>query len=253
MKKYIDCFLVSAIFVIAPFAGCKKNSTPSRPDTGNFSATAYSGYVPGTSGTIFVSSTTLASGPYTVKYSYYGYGITFNPITGQSATLAFNNHTGSFQTQILTDSAVTYVTLDSIINSSGLAVALTSNNFVSLSDSNGLMEATMSNGTTFRATNIASYLSTSGLVIYGTDYLPGTINNNLLVFTTNDTPGTYRISNTLFTSQADYVMNTSSFVTDTALYGVLTINTVAPLLTGTFTITYTDSVKMTGSFTCPAP
>jgi hypothetical protein len=252
MKKHISYLLVSVIFIAVPFGGCKKSDNSPYPDVNNFSATALSNYTIGSPGNILVTSASLAPDNYTVKYHYtYDTGY----ITGQSATLVMKNHTGSFQTSILTQDLVTYVTLDSIINSIGKAAPLTKNNLVTLCDSTGQMTLVMGSGS-FQALYVAAEITTNNLYIDGECYLPGTTDHQdwVLEISNYTVPGIYSFNYDFFGGGFGiYTFTGSSYVIDTGKYGTINITASSPLLTGTFSVTCTDSTKITGSFSCVAP
>lgn len=254
MKKHMQYLFLSASIVIASFAGCKKKSnTPIKPDVSNFSATALSPYTIGTTGSILITSTSLAAGDYTLKYHYTPFDT--NNTIYQAATLVMSNHTGSFQTPILTDATGTDFTIDTIINSIGNGVALTTNNLVALVDSTGLMTATIGSSS-FRVVSVAAEINGNNLSIGGQYYLFGPGSGTQIFFAIQNyvAAGTYSFTNDFWGGDgALFTYSGSHMVIDTARYGTIIITATSPQLSGSFSVTCLDSTKMAGTFICAAP
>ena len=248
--------LTLILLAIASFTACKKKNVPAKTDVSNFSVAALGPYVAGGRGAIAVTSATLAAGDYTVKYACSG----SNNRPGLEATLTIANHTGSFQTPVLNGGAglVTYVTIDSFINSSGSAAALTGGNLATLPDSTGLMTATIFDVSSFRAVGVTMDTSNSGarIDIGGTYYGPGTMDSKTIFMFISDytnTTGTYSFYNQFINGGAVYELFTSGLTTDKqAQHGQINITATHPLLTGSFSMTFADSTKISGAFSCPA-
>ena len=256
MKKYRSYFILATVLAIASFAGCKKKSnTVSPPDIASFSATAQSGYTVGAKGTIWVTSTSLASGNYTVLYHYRG--LTDSTIiAGQSASMVFANHGGTFQTPVLSDSSATYFTLDSIINSIGEVSVLTAGNLVTMADSTGLMTASVG-GNPFISLHPVATANGPEMYINATYYAPGSTDHQELQFAViNDytAPFTYTFSAPYVTGGAELTdYTTGGVVTREVSYGTVILTEATPMVVGSFSMTCVDSTRITGTFTCHSP
>jgi len=230
-----------------PF-GCKKKNNPVKPDVTNFWVDSQASFVPGRSATITVNSTSLASGTYTVKFDCAGY---INSFAGQSATLIMSNHLGTFQTPVLDSPYVTRVFIDSITNSDGLSAALSNNNAAEVSDSTGIMTANISGSTNFIAFNVYTYYLGPNLLIDGPMYSSVAVEDITLdLGIYNNSTGTINFRNDL---SGITLNNSSGNTVNYSAYGQIIVTTASPLLAGTFSFTCTDSTKVNGSFSCPAP
>ena len=256
MSKALSCIVL--ILAITSLTACKKKKSPAITDVSNFSVAAQGPYVAGGRGTVVVTTTTLAAGDYTVKYACSG----SNNMPTLEAMLTIANHTGSFQTPVLNAAAlgagVTYVTIDTIINSSGSPAPLTSGNIATLADSTGLMTATIFDASSFRAVGVYLDSSNSGsrIDISGTYYLPGNMDYHSIFMFISDytnTTGTYSFFNQFINGGGLYELFSGGAITDKqALYGQINITAAHPLLTGSFSMTFADSTKISGAFSCPA-
>jgi len=250
MKSTAKYLTIAAISGILAFAACKKSSsrtTTTLPDASDFSAISPYAYMVGEKGDIQVTSTSLASGTYTVKYHYR------DTTTEQSATLVMASHTGNFQTPVLwRGEGATYVTIDSIINSVGSAV-ITTNNIVTLLDSNGVV--TCNFGTTaLRGVYVAADIISNDVIVDNYFYVPGNhAHTDIYMQIVNYTaPGTYTLASGNFDkvvfADSSYYGVAGAYVIDTGSYGTLTITSVSPLFAGSYSFTCKDSAKVTGTF-----
>ena len=269
MKKSILLCVAALSFAITTNTGCTPgggSTTPiSLPNLSNFSVAA-SSFVKGAAAIISIASSSLGSGTFTVNYSLSG----ANNLVNQVATLIMDAGNGTFSTPVLngvSSTMGTTITINSIQNSAGGSANPTGNNVQTFSDSSGLMTATMtgvSGGpTTFRGIHVDASLAGSLLSIDGVMWTPWLTTVTLYVdnymhatgpvqFNANDL-STTSITST-FNGSASYgVAGNGLAISDLSQHGIVTINTVSPLITGTFTYTNQDSSVISGSFSCPAP
>ena len=156
------------------------------------------------------------------------------------------------------------ITINSISNTSGSS-NVTSNNTKTFSDSTGLMTGSYTppggSAQSLRATHvmasIAGNLLTIDCVIWTPNLTTVTLYNDIYAgstgsvsFNSNDLSMSGPTST--FNGSASFgVAGSSGVISDLSEHGTITINTTAPLLTGTFTYTNQDSSVVAGSFSCP--
>ena len=251
MKKNISLFAIVASIIITLIGCTKKHSMSPPPDVSSFSATAVGPYTIGMPGVILISSASMANGTYTLRY-HYKY-LDSSEIAG-STSFVMNDHSGSFQTPVLIEEPVTYVTIDSVANATGEGVALATNNFVALTDSTGLMTAVIG---TIPFRTVSTYIAYGiNILVEGDYYIPGSKDRKGVVATTTTYSGigSYTLGDAIYISGVySYSGTTNIYTYDTARYGILTINTTFPLLTGSVSFTCNDSTKVSASFTGTLP
>ena len=269
MKKSLLLCLLALSVTCTTNTGCIKSpdgggTNISLPDLSSFSVAA-STFVQGASAIISIASSSLGSGTFTVNYSLSG----ANNLVNQVATLIMNGGNGTFSTPALNNvNAGTTITINSISNSAGGSANPTGNNVQTFSDSSGLMTATMTGTgggpTTFRGTHVTASLAGSLLSIDGVVWTPWLTTITLYIDNYTNTIGTTQFnSNDLsptsitstFNGSASYgVAGNGLAISDLSQHGKITITSTAPLITGTFSYTNSDSsVINSGSFSCPAP
>lgn len=248
--KIIRSLLAISVLAAVLFLSCKKNSGSGSPNVTDFSVVDSGIFLSGGRATVKVNSTTLTDGTYTLYYFIFPVGFV-NPIrTSIPATLVMSNHTGTFQTEPL-DTNFVIVQVTSIVNGAGADADV--NKLVTLTDSTGMMRLQMNGRDTFKTPNVNATYS-RGMVqvsacspvsgIMGTyRYVTLYVNNNL---------GTQIFHNTA--NQGEY----SAFILSKTHFNAfveeeVTLTSLTPLITGSFSATCADSTKMSGTFSCPAP
>ena len=262
MKKSLLLSLLALSFAITTNTGCTPGSsgtTPlSLPDLSNFSLQSIGTFVKGASTIITLASSSLGSGTFNVNYSISG----ANTLVNQVATLIMNGSTGTFSTAILNASGQDVITINSISNASGSTNA-SGNNTARFYDSTGLMTTNITGAavgpSAYRATYVTASLTAGTLVINGvmwTQNQASQLNLNIANYVGNTGPIYFNANDaTNFNATTSYIVaGSTAGLNDFDQHGVITITGTTPLLTGTFTITNTDSSMMnSGTFSCPAP
>ena len=246
--------------------GCTKpgSKLAAIPNIVNFELQAATAFVKGAASTISILSSTLGDGTFTVNFDMSG----ANNLSGQTASLTMSGGNGTFQTPSLPNSGETNITINSITNSAGGNANITANNTYSISDSSGLMTGTYTSGgttTALRATHVTASITLSQLVITGIIWEPNLININLTDYLYAGAAQTVNFNfdsnipssptnNSTYNGSASYgLAGPGGTISDLSQHGMIKINTISPLLTGTFSYTNQDSSTVSGSFSCPHP
>ena len=266
MKKLLLLLSIGAIVMFTAPTGCIKstssnNALGSIPDLSNFLVDASNAFKAGAAAYVKILSTSLGNGTFNVNFTLTG----ANTGSG-TATLTMNGGSGTFSTPVITNAGPTTVTITSISNSSSSATP-TSHNTSSMFDSTGLMNATYtpsgSSAQTLYATDVTASLAGTLLTIHGVIWTPNlttiTVYNDIYAgatgttyFNSSDlTPGD--LYSTFNGSAAYGVSGSSGVISDLSSHGWVTINTVTPLITGSFSYTNQDSSVVAGTFSCPHP
>ena len=254
MKQALKISLAVLMLAVALPIGCVKTpdgSNSGMPDISNFAIEAASTWTAGAASLISISSSTLGAGTFIVHFNLTG----ANNLSGLTTTLDMSGGTGTFQTPVLTISGETNVIITSISNSSGASSNLTSNNSYTFADSTGIMTATVNGVASFRSTHVTALLpggAGATLAISGVKWNPLTT-INLYIANFPNTPMTMT-----FTSFSDFAGSThysapAPVNSQFGAHGHVTVTTVSPLLTGSFTFTNEDSSVVIGNFSCPHP
>jgi hypothetical protein len=242
--------LLFIVLAAGTLLSCKKKNTPAVPDVGNFYFVDPGMFRPNERGSVTVNSTTLADGNYTIYYFMFPEGYVepmLHRISSQ-ATLVMSNHTGTFKTEPLGTPYFMVIQADSLVNSSGGGVSI--NRLATLVDSTGMMKV-QANGadllSTFSVT--AKPNGASIELLAESPVVGGMAQYHFVDLYLAANVGVQSINNLSsyggFTNNATWMKN---FVA-----GEVTITTLAPLLTGSFSVTCSDSTKMSATFSCPAP
>ncbi len=268
MKKHFKFIIALLVVVFSATSGCVKtpggNSVTDLLNVANFLLKASVAFVKGAAATIGVGAPSLADGTYTVHFNLTG----ANVASGLSATLAMSGGNGSFQTPAMVSDGPTSVQVTSITSASGSAAAITSGNTSSLFDSTGTMNATYTPATgsaiSFHATDVTASISGGALYISGVQWpQPNLVNINLtdylytgaigtVAFNSNDLSSSGPTST--FNGSAAYGLSGSSgVISDLSAHGSITITTLTPVVSGSFTYTNQDSSVVTGTFSCVHP
>ena len=268
MKKSLILCLASLLLAFSTAnMGCIKGTGTniSLPDLSNFSIQSIGTFVKGASTLVSLASSTLGNGTFSVNFSLTG----ANTLLNQIASLTVNGNTATFSTPVLNGSGATTITINSISNSAG-STTVSSNNSMVFYDSTGLMTATTAGigggPTSFRATHVTASLAGTLLSIDGVMWTPWLTTCTLyLDYYSGATGAVYFnvLDNSAFPrdtwstyngSTAYGVAGNGIAISDLSQHGVVTITSTAPLITGTFSFTNTDSSTVSsGSFSCPAP
>jgi len=248
MRRSIGVLLMVLLIAAAMPMGCvKETGSAGTPNVTNFAIESVAPWKAGMPVVVTVSSTTLADGSYIVNSELTGANKRVLPNTA----LVMAGGRGTFTlNDVNNDDGETTIIVHSLINTNGITATLTSGNTYTFSDSTGVMAGTIA-GAGFRATHVTAEWPTGGtLSIAATRWTPlATITLYLDHF--NGLPGTMN-----FTQVSDFNGGASySFATGSEFgkNGSVTINTVSPLYTGTYTFTCEDNTVISGSFSCPAP
>ena len=271
MKKLLLLLSIGAIVMFTAPTGCVKPSGSNNllsgiPDLSNFLVQASTAFKTGAAAYIKILSTSLGDGTFNVNFTLTG----GNTGSG-TGTLTMSGGSGTFSISgsSITSDGPTTVTVTSISNSSGGNATPTGHNTSSMFDSTGLMNATYTpsggSAQTFSATDVtASWLGAGSiLTIHGVVWAPNlttiTVYNDIYAgatgttyFNSSDlTPGD--LYSTFNGSAAYGVSGSSGVISDLSSHGWVTINTVTPLITGSFSYTNQDSSVVAGTFSCPHP
>ncbi len=246
MKKLLSIALFGLAIAMTTLSGCVKTSDStggSGPDVSIFLLTKASSVIAGLQSNITVSSASLGSGTFTIHYNLSG----LNSGTNLSAVLNMSGGIGTFQTQAFTATGATTVTVTSITNSANQTTSIMSNNSIAVST--GAMSFTKS-GATVTSDEVHTGLAGSLLSIEGIKWDPLTT-INLYIDSYYSAPVVVNFTQSSFNGSAHY---TAPGVAQIANYGNITITSVSPYITGTFSFTNPDSSKiMSGTFTAPMP
>ncbi|MFI5141750.1 MAG: DUF6252 family protein [Bacteroidia bacterium] len=161
---------------------------------------------------------------------------------------------GSFTTPALPNAGKTFLTIISITNSNGGGTTFISNNKYTINDSTGLMTATIG-GAGFSATDVLATITGNKLTIRGVlssePYLTA-ITLNIDSFTR--TNGIINFDSHIVPEIANALYQLPGGGGNVSANGKITILSVQPTLSGTFSFTSMDSTKITsGSFNAPTP
>lgn len=255
LKKILAFSIIALLFAAATYTntGCVKSSGTNGvpvinlPDISNFAIQSVSAFVPGTSATIGIISSSLASGTYTVHFDLGGANI----MTGLTATLTMSGTNATFTTPALPNAGNMTVTITSITNSSGESATVVSNNTKTFSDSTGLMTCKI-NGNSFRATHVTVQVAGNLLTIAGTLWSPlTTISFSDYDYTHVNAAFSYTTDTTLPRGDALY---TASGIATGDHFGQLSYTISGQIITGAFSFTNVDgSVISNGAFTGKLP
>ncbi len=268
MKKHFKFIIVLLVVIFSGTSGCVKtpggNSITDLIDVSNFLLKASVAFVKGAAATIGVSAPSLAAGTYTVHFNLTGY----NAANELTATLAVSGGSGSFQTPVLANAGPTSVQVTSITSASGTSATISSGNSSSMFDSTGTMNATYTpaSGTAiaFHATDVTASISGGALYINGVQWpQPNLVNINLTDYLYTGATGTVMFnSNDLtnpsptstFNGNAAYGLSGSTgVISDLSAHGSITVATLTPVISGSFTYTNDDSSVVAGTFSCVHP
>jgi hypothetical protein len=260
MKKLISCTVIALFFATTTTQmGCTKSNSPANPitavpDLANFFMDAAT-FVLGQASKITINSSSLGDGTFTVNYSLSG---AVN-LVNQTASLIMSGGKGIFSTPTISTAGNVNITINSISNSSGGSATPTSGNTKTFTDSTGVVTCKL-NGNTYRAVDVHTSLAGTLLTVSSTFWDPLTTVIFHVDYWSHTTGSTYFNSNNL-----DFNGNNNSTFNGSAVYngptgiypsanGVITINTISPRLTGTFSFKANDSsVISVGTFDAPAP
>jgi hypothetical protein len=215
-------------------------------DVSDFSLDYASVFTEGAGAMMYISSTSLDDGDYTMYFDLAG----TNPMSNVEAIMSFAGDKGTFKTPSLTNPGDMTITLKSIKDSEGKTVSITKNNVKSFTDSNGLMVWTYK-GTTYTAKHVLPMLTGGNLSITGRIWKAPGIQHVLYFDNFSGSPSTCNFSKATLPTKGG-----SNLSTDLQLgqYGTITVTGTSPLLTGTFSYTTSDSNKVTlGTFSCKKP
>jgi hypothetical protein len=248
--KIIRSFLVVAVLAGALFLSCKKSKGPT-PDLDNFTMADSGSFLPGGQATITVNSTTLADGTYTIYYVIFPDGYVKPYATGVHSTLVMSNHVGTFQTAPLDTPNYVVISAESISNQAG-GTTFVNSRLGSYVDSLGMMKVQKNGKDTFSTPAVKAKFN--GAMIEVDAYSPqlGTITGyDFVTLIFNNQLGVQILDSNNGQGQYGHFYNsvTANIFTRTTL----TITSLTPLLTGSFSAVCADSTKFTGTFSCPAP
>jgi hypothetical protein len=252
MKKKISIFMTAMVIGVTTLnMSCQPNdnSIPGVDDIidlSDFSFDYASVFSEGASALMYITSSSLPDGDYTMIFDLSG----ANPMSNVEALMSFANDKGTFKTPVLPQAGDMTITLKSIKSSDGKTAAITKSNVKNFTDSNGLMVWTYK-GNTYTAKHVIAMMNGSNLSITGRIWAaPGT--QHILYFDNfSGSPSTCNFSKASLPTKGG-----SNLSTDLQLgqYGTITVAGTSPLLTGTFSYTTSDSNKVTlGTFSCKAP
>lgn len=253
--KMIDRAILSALLVCMLLPACRKQKSTPIPDVSNFVARPQQNYTirvsPNTftaNGAIMITSTSLTSDHYTVRYHCKGTidtAVSSNFVT----TLTMVNGQGSIVVPPAGSSYATFYTIDSVINSDGIASAPVSpGNNVSLSDSTGLVITVINSEDSIRAYNVRAAYNAFALQMTAVLYTSITDYNVLYLYTRLDSgnSGTYNISG--FDCYLTFTTRSAGTTTShMSSYGTITLSSFSPFIFGNYNVTCTDSTKLNGS------
>ncbi len=267
MKKTFVILLIGATTLFTP-TGCTKpgsitNPLSAIPDITNFLVQASATFAANAPALIRIFSSSLGNGTFSINYTLGG---GYNSGSG-TATLTMSGGSGTFSTSTLTSGGPTTVTVNSIALPNGGSASPTANNVSSVFDSTGLMTATYTplsgSATSFSATQVTASLGGTLLTINAVMWTPNLTTINLYedyysgatgVVSFNGNDLVFPDVNSTFNGSASYgVAGAGITISDLSAHGSVTINTVAPLITGSFTYKNQDSSVVVGTFSCPAP
>ena len=161
----VTTFNVLATNIISS-CGQQMNNTPSvsmnaLPNVSNFGTSALN-TARTSAASVTISSTSLASGTYTVTYNLSG----ANQVLVSTATMTFASNTGTFSTMALNDIGTTTITIISIQNASGCISNLSSANTASFNvlSINALLYSLVVNTATLSPAFSSTVISYNGLV-----------------------------------------------------------------------------------------
>ena len=248
---------LSALLIIALIVpmGCSKSGSNGAqvplPDISDFTILNATPFTAGAaSSTVNIYCTSLGSGTYKVFFDLTG----SNTIKSQSATLNMYDSYGSFKTPVLPNPGATFLTINSITNINGGGTAFRSNNKYTLNDSTGLMTAVIG-GNSFTATDVLATVTGNKLTIRGmlsSEPNITSITLNIDSFTRSN--GTINFSNRIVPEIANALYQLPAGGGNVSANGTITILSVQPTLSGTFSFTSMDSTKITsGSFNTATP
>lgn len=215
-------------------------------DISDFSFDYASVFTEGAGALMYIGSTSLPDGDYTMIFDLSG----ANPMANVEAIMSFANDKGSFKTPSLSEAGDMTITLKSIKSSDGKTAAITKNNVKNFTDSNGLMTWTYK-GKTYTAKHVIASMNGSNLDITGRVWTAPGIQHILYFDNFSGSASTCNFSKATLPTKGG-----SNLSTDLQLgqYGTITVTGTSPLLTGTFSYTTSDSNKVTlGTFSCKAP
>ncbi len=261
MKKTLyTLFLLISLSIVA--FSCKKSeksttnpvvTAKTPPDVSNFLVSSIVPYVPGSQGSVLLSSSSLAAGNYTVYY-HCSYN---NRLNNLAATVTLAAGTATLVTPVLDTARFTIVTVDSIRNADNLTAALTDNNEATLVVGTGFLNSSLTNTDSFKAVAVWSDTTGTMLRIFAFAYPPtGRLHRvvNLYLRNYNNTgiSSNFTVANPI--AGCNYSSELPGSAQSTySIYGNITITATFPLLTGNFNITCLDSTKLIGNFSCQPP
>jgi hypothetical protein len=248
--KIVRSFLAISVLSGVIFLSCKKNSGSGSPNVTDFSVVDSGIFLGGARATVTVNSTTLADGTYTLYYLMFPVGFVKPYSTLIPATLVISNHTGTFKTEPL-DTNFVIVQVDSLVNGAGAYASV--NKLVTLTDSTGMMTLQMNGRDTFRTPNVNATYSSGMVQVSACSPKSGVMGQyRYVTLYVNNSLGTQSFHNTA--NQGAY----SAFILSQTYFNAfveeeVTLTSLTPLITGSFSATCADSTKMSGTFSCPAP
>ncbi len=267
MRKLISVTAIALVMTFSLNTGCTPGGggggTPIvLPNIAGFAIQSVSAFVAGASAMVSIAVPSLAAGVYTLHFDITG----DDNFSNQSATINVSGSTVNFQTPSLPNPGSVSIHITSITNSSGGSATITSNNTKTFSDSTGLMTGTYTvagSVTNLRATHVVA-TNTGGMlsihcVIWTPNLTTVTLYDDIYAgatgsvsFNSNDLSASGPTST--FNGGASFgIAGSGITVSDLSEHGTITLNTIAPLMTGTFTFTNQDSSVVAGSFSCPHP
>jgi len=273
MKKLISFTVIGLCIAFTANTGCTTSGSGGGnvlsllPNIANFALQTIASFVPGNGAGVTFSAPSLGAGTFTVNFNLTSSTTPADNLSNQSATFTMSAGatTGTFTTPAIPQGGNVSITINSISNSSGSS-NVTSNNTKTFSDSTGLMTGTYTpaggSAQQLRATHVIATITLNQLVINGTIWTPNLTGITLTDYIFAGTTGTVSFNandlssdaNSTFNGTAAYnVAGSSGGIADLSQHGTITLTTLSPLITGTFTYTNTDSSVVAGSFSCPHP
>lgn len=254
--KIIRSFLVVAVLAGALFLSCKK-SKPAAPDVDNFAMVDSGSFVPGGQATVTVNSTTLADGTYTLYYFIWPNGFVKPNATPVHSTLVMSNHTGTFQTAPLDTPNWVVMQANSIESQAGVSANIydrnaTFSNMSSFTDILGMMKMQKNGKDTFSTPAVTANFNGGWIEVDGYSPQLGTITAYTSVYLIfGNRPGVQILDSSI--APGGYAYFNNSYTAKVFVRDTITITSLTPLLTGSFSAICADSTKFTGTFSCAPP
>jgi len=250
--KIIRLLPALAVLVVALFPSCKKHKGPSVPVVANLSLADSGTFLPGGRATMTVNAAILADGTYTLYYYVFPIGYNQPYSMPVHSTIVISNHTGTFQTVPLDTPSFVELLPDSLVSAAG-EIFYVPSSYITLTDSTGLMAVQMNGKDTFKTPSVVATYAGQYLQVVATSPVSGEIGLYRYVYLyLNDSLGVQNLANSAIHSFYSAFINNAS-VANYFVSGEVTVTALAPLVTGSFSVTCADSTTMSGTFSCPAP